>query len=436
MGTVEERKHLRCRLCFARLTDRGVPVQITDMKGRAFAQNATINKIKSFLHIKVDFPDNFNCVLPFPHFACGSCNDQMHIFSQFIERAQVIDTELRFYDFSKDKRLSEIETSLKENYLSLYGNRKQNSPTNYSATENKIITFNERNKKVKEALYKNTHGQNSKPIEPNRGKLRKNICKRPVAILPKTSSSHTGISANVSAIHFGTGIAENMNVSFLHNHDRRQSMPFPDTESDKEKIHFTSSRHCSKCGVAIQATKLKDVWQHICETQSKLFQCDVPECKRTFETITALRHHLKHFHRSYSKPDKTDSCATKNQQVIIQSHNPSLAVETTINPQLMNYVTDMRITSGLPTSSLSDQFQRSIDGSKSTKCDTSMLVVNLKKPFICSHTGCLKAYKNKHYLIDHERVHAGEKPYLCKNCCRKFYRVTDLKKHILLKVCQ
>jgi hypothetical protein len=401
------------------------------MKGRAVAQHAAVNKIKSFLHIKVDFPSNFNCVLPFPHFVCGSCDDQMHIFSQFIERAQVIDTELRFYDFSKDKRLSEIETSLEENYLSLYGNGNQNTPTNYSATKHEIITFNERNKKVKQALCKDTNEKSSKPIQPNRVNHRNIIRKRPITILPKTSSSNTGLSANETAIHFGTGVAENMNVSFTHNHDRRQSMSFPDTGSDKEKIPFTSSRHCSKCGVAIQATKLKDVWQHICETQSKVFQCDVPECKRTFVTITALRHHLKHFHRSYSKPD---SCVTKNQQVNIQ--NPSLEVETTINPQTISYVTDMRITSGLPTSSLSDQFQLSIDGSKSTKCDTSVLVVNLQKPFICSRTGCLKAYKNKHYLIEHERVHTGEKPYLCKNCGRKFYRVTDLKKHILLKVCQ
>ena len=61
---------------------------------------------------------------------------------------------------------------------------------------------------------------------------------------------------------------------------------------------------------------------------------------------------------------------------------------------------------------------------------------NLRKQFVCSFRGCLKSYKKKHFLIDHERVHKGEKPYRCKHCDRTFYRVTDLKKHTLLSVCQ
>lgn len=58
-----------------------------------------------------------------------------------------------------------------------------------------------------------------------------------------------------------------------------------------------------------------------------------------------------------------------------------------------------------------------------------------RKVFVCPHEGCDKAYAVKNYLVEHERLHTGERPFTCGHCGRGFSRILDKKKHILLKVC-
>jgi len=53
----------------------------------------------------------------------------------------------------------------------------------------------------------------------------------------------------------------------------------------------------------------------------------------------------------------------------------------------------------------------------------------------CDHAGCTRSYSQKSYLIQHKRLHSGERPFICPRCGRGFSRVTDQKKHMLLKVC-
>ena len=58
------------------------------------------------------------------------------------------------------------------------------------------------------------------------------------------------------------------------------------------------------------------------------------------------------------------------------------------------------------------------------------------RPFVCPYPGCTKSYAAKNYLVQHERLHTGERPYKCNNCLKEFSRVLDMKKHKLLQVCR
>lgn len=58
-----------------------------------------------------------------------------------------------------------------------------------------------------------------------------------------------------------------------------------------------------------------------------------------------------------------------------------------------------------------------------------------QKVFVCPHEGCDKAYAVRNYLVEHERLHTGERPFTCGHCGRGFSRILDKKKHMLLKVC-
>jgi len=59
------------------------------------------------------------------------------------------------------------------------------------------------------------------------------------------------------------------------------------------------------------------------------------------------------------------------------------------------------------------------------------LIVSLlagQRPFIC--TICDKAFKHKHHLTEHGRLHSGEKPFRCEHCLKTFSHSGSFSQHM------
>jgi uncharacterized Zn-finger protein len=52
------------------------------------------------------------------------------------------------------------------------------------------------------------------------------------------------------------------------------------------------------------------------------------------------------------------------------------------------------------------------------------------KPHQCQQ--CLKSFSSNHQLVQHIRVHTGEKPYKCSSCDRRFKQLSHVQQHTRL----
>ncbi|KNC72185.1 hypothetical protein SARC_15263, partial [Sphaeroforma arctica JP610] len=51
--------------------------------------------------------------------------------------------------------------------------------------------------------------------------------------------------------------------------------------------------------------------------------------------------------------------------------------------------------------------------------------------FSCQHYGCTKTYTKQCRLGEHERIHTGERPFVCDvdGCDKSYYRASHLERH-------
>ena len=50
------------------------------------------------------------------------------------------------------------------------------------------------------------------------------------------------------------------------------------------------------------------------------------------------------------------------------------------------------------------------------------------RPYLCNYCKC--RFKRKHHLVDHIRIHTGERPYTCGECGNRFKSSSNLYSHM------
>ena len=62
-------------------------------------------------------------------------------------------------------------------------------------------------------------------------------------------------------------------------------------------------------------------------------------------------------------------------------------------------------------------------------CKNLLIIQTGERPYVCQYEGCNKAFMEKGSLIIHNRIHNGERPYICKDCNKSFKTSGHLKEH-------
>ncbi|KAM8856494.1 zinc finger E-box-binding homeobox 2a isoform 2-T3 [Spinachia spinachia] len=166
--------------------------------------------------------------------------------------------------------------------------------------------------------------------------------------------------------------------------------------SDTAVIYPEAPEEVTRLGTSeaiIQEESEHDLLSGSPDDFSQLLTC--PYCERGYKRLSSLKEHIKYRHErseeSFACPLCTDSFSLRSQlERHMTAHRPAR-----------------------------DQLQ---------VCGTAG-----NRKFKCSECG--KAFKYKHHLKEHLRIHSGEKPYECSNCKKRFSHSGSYSSHISSKKC-
>ncbi|KAL0963904.1 hypothetical protein UPYG_G00315170 [Umbra pygmaea] len=127
---------------------------------------------------------------------------------------------------------------------------------------------------------------------------------------------------------------------------------------------------------------------------AQLLTC--PYCDRGYKRLTSLKEHIKYRHEKNEESVPCPLCSESFSHRTQLERHMAMHKPGRDQPQLLN--------EGV--------------GNRKFKC-----------------TECGKAFKYKHHLKEHLRIHSGEKPYECSNCKKRFSHSGSYSSHISSKKC-
>lgn len=192
--------------------------------------------------------------------------------------------------------------------------------------------------------------------------------------------------------------------------------------------HEEGKIHCSICNKRF--TRIDHLNLHVASNHSetKPYQCDVPECLKGFVRQEHLKKHIEAKHSDATKDKETcDICQkTFSSKKYLRTHMKSHNSESK-NGLCCKYCGK----DFLEKTELNDHLSKEHQNEKPYLCSGKILWSSRlpRRRQKCLFSECGLRFVRNDYLVIHMRRHMGVKPYKCRFCEKGFPRATDLTVH-------